>query len=662
MSMGPTHTRGFNRKSGRVAIVGMAGLFVLAIGALPAQAHAQLVETNPDEGAVLAEPPGEIVLNFDSSVRPVPEGVRLFDGAGGLIEGEARAEGTTVVFTPNAEIPGGAAVLEWSVISDDQHAIRGALTFFVGQRSAVDFDVTGTSAPVWLVAVSTSVMYVGLLLGAGLAIFAHHSTAIPGAYGAVRRPAASLLGIGLLGVLVLATLDSRLATGGPDTPLLTAGTAPSLIAGVIGVVSASIGLARGSRLLGYAGLAAIAASLASVGHSRATDPLWLLIASDIGHVAAASVWGGVLIGLGLANRRTGSAIRQMAVEFSPVAAWSMVVVGLTGTVMAWRILGSTAAVLGTTHGRLAMVKVVIFGLVTFAGASNRFQTSRRSRADGTAERRIRRNVTLETIGMVLVLVVTGYLVTQSPKLVLADRVEQGAVQTAFGEGTIIVELGYGKGDAGFDTIQVQFLDALGRSFQPVGEPLVEISQVDSERAATVHSLEFDDGRYNATMDLPVDRTWDLSVRARVDTFSEETTTLTLDGGLGNLAAQTGIIVTGPMFPAPFRGAENGVAYMSIESSTDDRLMSVSSPACSEITLHESTVGNNGVASMEPRAYIDLPEGETVALTAGSLHLMCGTPDPTLERDSAVPFVLITERGIRLTVAVNVVEYSDIAFD
>ncbi len=62
-------------------------LLVLALGlglpASPASAHAELLSTDPVEGAVLATAPSSVELTFDEPVFLVPDGFQLYDGSGG---------------------------------------------------------------------------------------------------------------------------------------------------------------------------------------------------------------------------------------------------------------------------------------------------------------------------------------------------------------------------------------------------------------------------------------------------------------------------------------------------------------------------------------------------------------------------------------------------
>src|ERR1700746_3521891 len=67
-------------------------------------------------------------------------------------------------------------------------------------------------------------------------------------------------------------------------------------------------------------------------------------------------------------------------------------------------------------------------------------------------------------------------------------------------------------------------------------------------------------------------------------------------------------------------AENGAAYLTIQSPTADRLLSVSSPGAKKAELH--TMSMEGmVMKMRPLADVDIPAGQPVTLKPGGQHVM-----------------------------------------
>ena len=182
-------------------------------------------------------------------------------------------------------------------------------------------------------------------------------------------------------------------------------------------------LGRG-RVVATAGAVMVIASPSVVGHSRAFPPQLLVVATDVLHVAAGAVWLGGLVGLAislpaLAGRSRAAA--ETLARFSGLAAGLLTLLVASGSVLAWRIVGSWDNLFGTTYGRLLIVKVMVAALAVGIAAWNRFVLL--PRAVGAADRperlaatgEIKRAVAAEASVLVAVLLVTGILVNQPPR-------------------------------------------------------------------------------------------------------------------------------------------------------------------------------------------------------------------------------------------------------
>ena len=87
------------------------------------------------------------------------------------------------------------------------------------------------------------------------------------------------------------------------------------------------------------------------------------------------------------------------------------------------------------------------------------------------------------------------------------------------------------------------------------------------------------------------------------------------------AAQTSsVAVTQAWARATPGKAENGAAYLTLESATADRLTSLSTPAAKKAELHSMTM-ERSIMKMRPLAGIDLPAGQPVTLKPGGMHIM-----------------------------------------
>lgn len=110
----------------------VALLFALSA---PASAHTVLVSSSPADGAELAAPPSEIVLTFESRVRPPFSKVDVTGPSGEsarTADPPAASDEDRVLRAPlRPELPPGRYEVRWSVVSADGHRKEGRLGFVV---------------------------------------------------------------------------------------------------------------------------------------------------------------------------------------------------------------------------------------------------------------------------------------------------------------------------------------------------------------------------------------------------------------------------------------------------------------------------------------------------------------------------------------------------
>jgi len=174
--------------------------------------------------------------------------------------------------------------------------------------------------------------------------------------------------------------------------------------------------------------ACLMGSLAWAGHGSSDTADWgsVHLAGDALHLVAASTWIGALppfaLLLASAHRIGGEHSMAMAAEatlrFSRlgiVAVSTLLVTGILNTLF---LVGSLPGLVGTTYGRLILVKIVLFGAMVSIAVVNRFQLlpqlSDIKPTSGPALSRLRRNAWIETGLGFMVLAVVGALGTMPP--------------------------------------------------------------------------------------------------------------------------------------------------------------------------------------------------------------------------------------------------------
>ncbi len=237
--------------------------------------------------------------------------------------------------------------------------------------------------------------------------------------GLLRRAALVGMVAGAIGLLLrTATLsDSSLFTTLVPSRLNFVITSPFGVATMLRSAGLALaGSGPSDRRSSLAGGLAIIGSFVVVGHPQATASTFsFLTLAQVVHVTVVATWfGGVtFLAFDLRHRRRVGDPRGSALvvsRFSVVAGASVVLAGITGTVLAWSQIPTVSTLWETAYGRALMIKVACVGLVAAIGGYNhRFLVPAVERDDGaTAWRRLRRTATAESLIICLgVLVATA---------------------------------------------------------------------------------------------------------------------------------------------------------------------------------------------------------------------------------------------------------------
>ena len=106
----------------------VAAVLVVATTAGPASAHAELVSTDPAEGATVQSMPRTVTLTFSEQVR-TPAFVKVTGPAGDVATGEPRIVDDRVVQSVDAGADPGSYEVSYRISSADGHAVGGSVPF-----------------------------------------------------------------------------------------------------------------------------------------------------------------------------------------------------------------------------------------------------------------------------------------------------------------------------------------------------------------------------------------------------------------------------------------------------------------------------------------------------------------------------------------------------
>ncbi|WP_183101515.1 copper resistance CopC/CopD family protein, partial [Nocardioides pelophilus] len=517
-------------------------------------AHASLVSSDPAEGAVVDAAPETVTLTFDEPVSVVGDGIQAYDASGDPLETDAGARDEVVTVDLPGGLDDGTYVVAWRVVSSDGHPIAGSLTFHVGAPSETvapprvapttdDATMRGVASGV------QAVSYVALLLAGGLTIFLSWTSRGVRLLDPVRRRLVRLLRGSSVAAVAAAALAVPVSGAyqrgaGPGGVLETGSLDPALVGDdltvlVLQVIGLGLAAALAGRptpsLAGDIGAGLAVWSPALVGHTRAYEPVSLLVLTDALHLMAGAVWLGGLVGLvvvlpSLAGRERDGAL--LLARFSTVAAGLLAVLAGAGVLLGWRILGSWSGLVDTTYGRLLLVKVGIALVVAAVAAWNRFRLLPRVTEGAHEARRratygVRRVVAIEALLLVGLLGVTGFLVEQPPRAVAASTPAAPPTNVArvvVGDLQVLAVLDATEGRQRQLLVQVQ--DLAGEPVDLHARPDVSLRGPDLDLGA-VSVTPTGVGTFVAPVTFPTPGEWEVQVSLRVDEFDNPVTSLTV---------------------------------------------------------------------------------------------------------------------------------------
>ena len=450
--------------------------------ALPAAAHATLLETDPVDDAVLDRAPTQVSLTFDEAVDAAPGALQVLDRDGERVDDGTvdRSEDGTVLSTTVDSDKDGTFTVAWRALSEDSHNLAGSFVFHVGERTGAVAVDTGTDTTTDVVAgVARFLALAGTIVLVGALAFGALVPANDTRVGRRLRRLTLLAGaVAALAVVLLLVAQAAAASGRglvdalEVTADLTTGTRTGVLSlwrlGLLAATTAILvsGLPRRARLTA-AGLtsAGLLIVTSAIGHAWTADDRAVAVVADVLHLAAVCVWIGGLVALAVVLRQLDDA-EPVVRRFSTLALVTAVVVAATGTISGFEQVGSFDALTSTGYGQLLLLKVVGFAVLVGFGWLNRFRLLALLRRSVEP---LLRSVRLELVVAVAVLGVTAALVSQAPARTTYSQ-PFSETQTVDG---LTVQLDVQPARAGSNDLHLYFFDEDGISAAPVDA--VEVS-------------------------------------------------------------------------------------------------------------------------------------------------------------------------------------------
>jgi copper transport protein len=518
------------------------------VGVGTAFAHAELLNSDPQPGAVLDAAPTHITLTFSEPVEISLGAIRLFDGSGSSVDVSAARHPDGRDEAVQVDLPkldNGSYVVDWRVVSADSHPVHAAFTFQVGPESNLQSGLldqiissshtgktasTGLTISRSLVTASIAIVFGGLLAcGLGIVPFGRRQRVVVGASAAVGALAGALalpLEVGYTAGRSLGVITDGSAWRAVfDT---TIGVAWVVRALVIAVTAAVLLLTRSRcratwwQIVWCVGLVVVGIASAYGGHGATGRWHYLGVLLTMLHVSSMAVWLG---GLAMLVISFGDAQRDGVERFSSIALLAVVTVVGTGTIQGFRQVGSWDGLTSTSYGKLLIWKLIavaaVLGVAAVARASThgrlvavsrpRVEASVGAAAAGGYDRaRLRRAVTLESILAVVVIVLTSLLMAANPSEATASAPFSATLTSEGYLATITVA----PGRVGSNEVHIYLSSPNSSLDQPDN---VEVTIQDPSRDVDPISLTVSKagaGHVISTATFPYAATWRMVVTAR----------------------------------------------------------------------------------------------------------------------------------------------------
>jgi copper transport protein len=421
-----------------------AALLALAM-AVPAAAgaHAVLVASTPEWGAVTGAEPHQLRLVFDEDVVGRYARVSVITARSANLAGRTQVSGR-VVTVPLRHGPRGSYTVRWKMVAtDDGHVTEGAYSFGVDAKPLPPGPLSGVGVPVapqllaWLQFLA--IVLVGGMLTVRALVWAPAARAL----GREEAPDAKwAIGIGVVGAAVglhaglfgflvgaypivggglssfINTLIEPIRSGTHLGQAWTVMTFSWLV--VLGVLVAAWTTPREREpLLAAAGVLSLAISFDLAWASHPASRGTLALVADFIHLVAAALWAGGLVAvlvLAIAARPlAGSAreavARSCVLRFSKLALPTVLLVGVAGIYLAVRELPAPSDLFTSGYGVTLLLKTVVALAALSLGAYHRRSVMPRLRT-GASVASLRGTLTVE-LGFLFTVLVLAAVLTQS---------------------------------------------------------------------------------------------------------------------------------------------------------------------------------------------------------------------------------------------------------
>jgi copper transport protein len=555
-----------------------------------ALAHADIVRSDPAANAVLDQAPSQITIEFTEPVEPRLSKIEVLYDDGSIADNNDTTRdpaNPAVLHVSLKDSREGTYIVSWRALSEaDGHVTSGSFVFSVGQPiDPAKLSAQGSGAvtsPLDMIA--RALTFIGQAIIAGVVAFrwlvwrpALKAAQLNDEVDARSVPltkrvligALALAGVGAVLMLIAQTANSGGSIGdwlGTRVGRVWLGRVATLIAiGVLLDDVAASGRAATARGKWFSTIVSIWLPLQLLflttltSHSAAiSQPPIIPFAIDFVHLIATSIWVGGLAMLAFVAPRVAQTLGdedrswlwlRTVVNFSTFAAVAVGALLVTGSYLSFLHIGSWTALIGTTYGRVLLLKVALVSVVMLIGGYNLLvikpQLDRaidQPELGPQLQKRFRRTVLIEATVGLLVLACAGILTALPRSKDPQPTVAAGPLQLTTRSDDLDVSLTIDPARSGVSTYSVRLAQN--------GQPITDASDVALRftyltrglGAAQAKTTASTDGSYTANgayLSLPGE--WQISTAVRrpdaFDAFADYRVRVNLAGQIEPLGQE-----------------------------------------------------------------------------------------------------------------------------
>lgn len=380
-------------------------------------AHAYIKKSTPLENEVLEHAPKAIMIQFDETIQPAFNSIKVFDSDGKRVDkknGRIDPKQPSILRSGlKQNLPDGTYRVKWKVVSSDGHPVEGVIPFQIGaeeQGSAVFQKETKGYTPKADLIIIRWLQYISNACYVGLIFF--YMVILPKGYrqnSSVNKLFLRLLTMSFallfISILLSLPLQTTIESGLPwsqvfsfqlfenvltNTAFGQAWIYQAAILVTLALITSFIGKPESTKkviLWACSGLGiTLLLTKALTSHAAAQTNQLVTISMDFLHLLAASIWIGSLIGFVVLlpwrkNEETKQDYLQMIKRFSKWGIILVILLTFTGVFGSLLYIPNLSSLFQTNYGKVLVFKVILFLFMLILAAIN-FIKGKRHREKG----------------------------------------------------------------------------------------------------------------------------------------------------------------------------------------------------------------------------------------------------------------------------------------